>query len=866
MSDKTFIEDIVVLELHKNLMADKARLDYLEQTRGIKKETVVKYFIGHDEKTARYTIPIKDAFGNWVNIRRWKNETPKMISYAQGYGESRLYPIDNLKDGKNKVVICEGEWDCLLLNQEGINAVTGTTGVNTWLEEWNVFFKHFDVMIIFDCDDVGRAATLKVKEQLLHNVKSLKILDLKLGNDGEDITDFFVKHKKTVKDLREIVKNTPFEDMYEYIDLANGMESTYFGKHIKFNGMVIGKDLSPYIIPLRVMARCKTGSHDSKICQVCTLGNGPTITRTYDYAGYKDLLIKMVGSNDKQVKGFIRQDLGLPNATSCPGIYDIDILERQNIEDIQVIPEIDFELINQEYVIRRCYYFGIGCNTNANYLVKGTTWAHPNTQMGIHLVQEVEGNRDNISSFVLTDEVKRNLKIFQPGDQHSKLSIMRKLEDIYTDLTFNVTKMYQREALIMATDLVYHSVLSFYFIDKLWIKGWVECAIIGDTKCGKTETVRNIVRHYKAGEFLTSGENTTLAGILGGVQQINDRWIVTWGKLPLNDRRAVVVDEADNLAELGILGKLSGVRSSGIAEIVKIQPQRTMARTRIIWIANPIYGKMNEKNYGIETVKDIFNKQQDISRIDFCIGVAREDIGDDVINIIHKEKVEHVYTSEACHEAVMFAWSREPQHIKWEKGVEQYILDLSNKFGEKYSPAIPVVIGAEMRIKLARLAVALACRLYSTDETGENVIVTQAHVDVVSEFLQKVYDGSVLGYRDYSDQRRREKSVGDTTELEKHINDNEETINMLLDMNKIQLNDLSDIFGIDGKKELTELIKELRMSRLLKKVNTFYIKTSACIEFLKFKREEIRTKLKKKDDGISSGDKLIDKVFFGKEE
>ena len=140
----TIIKNEIIVELHKTLMSDPPRIDYLKERRGITKDTITKYMIGYDQNTNRYTIPIKDSIGNYVNVRKWKDSTPKMISYGHGYGEGRLYPIENLMNGKNKVLICEGEWDCLLLNQNGINAVTGTTGALSWKEEWNIFFKHFD--------------------------------------------------------------------------------------------------------------------------------------------------------------------------------------------------------------------------------------------------------------------------------------------------------------------------------------------------------------------------------------------------------------------------------------------------------------------------------------------------------------------------------------------------------------------------------------------------------------------------------------------------------------------------------------------------------------------------------------------------
>ena len=71
------------------------------------------------------------------------------------------------------------------------------------------------------------------------------------------------------------------------------------------------------------------------------------------------------------------------------------------------------------------------------------------------------------------------------------------------------------------------------------------------------------MKHYQLGEFVT-GENTSFAGLIGGMQQNQKRWFVSWGKIPLNDRRLVILDEASGLSKRDI-SNMSGVRSSGIA-------------------------------------------------------------------------------------------------------------------------------------------------------------------------------------------------------------------------------------------------------------------------------------------------------------
>lgn len=830
------IEKEIIDLYHEQLKTQQDKLDWIMERRGITLKTIDKYLIGYDPRTHQYTIPIKDGMGNYVNIRKWQNKEPKIMSYKEGYGEGRLYPIENVMGRNKKIIFCEGEWDCLLLNQYNFNAITKTVGVSCWKDRWDEYFKGKDVIFIYDCQQISIDAAEKHKDKLMQFANTIKIVDLGLGHK-EDITDWFTKHKKTKDELAALIRKSKVKDIYELIDLSESLESRYYNQKIKFNSIVVGKDLQPYIIPEEIKAKCLSGQADSsKICIRCPLAEGSKL-QSFSYENEKDALVRMINQSDDGVTGIIRQHMRIPASRHCPGAWSIDVLKRQNVEEVSVIPEINHEIIDQDYVIRNCYFFGINLKLNQSYLLKGTTWADPKTQMGVHLISSVKEARDNIAKFVLTDEIKEDLKLFQPKKDNIE-SMKEKLKDIYNDLTYNITRMYERQNLIMAIDLVYHSILHFKFLGRSIKKGWLECCIIGDTKCGKSETAENLVRHYKAGEFITSGENTSRAGLLGGEQQTKrGSWNVTWGKLVMNNKGAITLDEADELKKKGIIGQLSGVRSSGIAELVQIQSQKAMAKTRIIWITNPLWGRMSEHNYGVETIKEIFETQQDISRIDFAVGAAGEDVSDEIINIRHKEKYDHKYTSEYCHYMVMFSWSRLESHVKFTKKAEDLILHNATKLGKEFTPDIPLVIGAEMRIKLARIAVSIAARLYSTDPTGENVVIKDTHVQIATDFVYECYDNKVMGYKDYSDQRKREKEIGDTKRLDEFLKDTE-VISMFLDTNRFQLRDLEDIFHMD-KKTVIDLVAYMRKERIIRRIHTFYVKTPAFIYHLKKKKEEL---------------------------
>jgi len=837
----------IVNEYYKYLLDNKKLLDRIKKLKGLKDSTIDRFKIGYNPMSKRYTIPIMSADEKIChNIRFYDPDDPtgkfKMIS-VKGSGEVRLFPLNHFRDMYDNLIYCEGEWDAIIANQNGYNVLTPTGGVGTWKDYYIEKFSGKNVSIVFDCQDVSRIAAKKISKEIKKVANWVKIIDLGL-KDKEDISDWFIKYDKTVSELDLLIDGTEASDGYKDCSLQESLNSKYFDAKIKFHGVIIGKDLSPYIIPSAIKAKCMSGATDKKICLACPLSVIP-IEKKFNYTDDKIILIQMIKANDMQLVGYIRQFLGIPAGRNCPGKWDINITERANVEEIIIIPEIDHERIDENYVQRKAYYFGYDIEANQAHLFKGTAWADPGSQMGIHLIEHAQGSKDNISKFELTDEIKEQLKIFQP-EEDTIDHIRFKLKDIQQDLTHNVTLMHKRENIIMALDLVYHSVLSFKFLGRDIEKGWLECTIIGDTKCGKSETTKQIVRHYKCGEFLTSTENTTEAGLLGGLQQTSrGSWTVTWGKFVMNNKGIIFADEIDNLARKGILGLLSGVRSSGIVELVKIQSQKAMAKTRIVFISNPLWGRMAEHNYGVEVIREIFKTQQDMSRIDFAIAVGGDDVDDKLINTPMPKDTEHKYTSELCHNSVMFAWSRKTENIIFEKETEETILKLANQMGEDFSQDIPLVIGAEMRIKLARMAVAVATRLYSTDETGENVIVKRAHVLAVSDFLYGEYCGDVMGYKEYSDQRFREKTIGDVEFFELKADSDLAVINSFLDLGTFHISDIEDILALSHQ-DAKEFVSKMRQNRLIKRKHTFYVKMPGFIKWLK----EIKNEMSGNKGGI----------------
>jgi len=211
-----------VLDLFKDIPAEKR--EYLHEKRGWSEEILRKYRIGYNEKQLhspgnigpeRFTIPVFSE-GELVNIRSYKPgaEDFKLLSWSTGskkkgnwvgYGESRLFPQEILEEARRRsapVILCEGEPDCLCGLSQGLMCVTQTAGAGTWKDAFNASFKGLEVIIAYDNDEAGRTGAERVARHLPLFARSVSILKWPAWmREKEDLTDWFVKHGKSVEEL-----------------------------------------------------------------------------------------------------------------------------------------------------------------------------------------------------------------------------------------------------------------------------------------------------------------------------------------------------------------------------------------------------------------------------------------------------------------------------------------------------------------------------------------------------------------------------------------------------------------------------------------------------------------------------------------
>jgi hypothetical protein len=190
-----------------------AERNYLITRRGWSDEIIKKYKIGFKAKGKRpaYTIPIFDESGLLVNIRTYAPSTQnKIMSWGKGFGSSRLYPISILEESRKQntpVILCEGEPDVLCGLSLGLHCITQTAGAETWKDPFNASFKDLDVIIAYDNDDSGRQGAARVARYLPHFAKSVSVITWpEWMQDKEDLTDWFMKYKKTAEEFLNLPK------------------------------------------------------------------------------------------------------------------------------------------------------------------------------------------------------------------------------------------------------------------------------------------------------------------------------------------------------------------------------------------------------------------------------------------------------------------------------------------------------------------------------------------------------------------------------------------------------------------------------------------------------------------------------------
>ena len=561
------------------LHATNGCLQAFKDKRGLSNEIIAKYKIGYRKDKRRYTLPIYDRSGQLVNVRYYgPRSKAKMINHT-GHGEARLLGWEALEE--DEILLVEGEMDWLTALDQGFNSMTWTSGVSSWQDRFSALFEGKTVFLCFDDDEAGRMGARRVALSLDRAGAKCHIVQLNIaGIKGGDLTDYFHALGNSAGDFRELMNDSRFtvagrvkqskgpQGELEEVGVEDSMSPENHSKNLSIVATVHGKAAAPYVLPREIEYNCGQDWGDK--CKKCGLaifdGNRKISVEATDPA-----VLSMVDKSDEQVNRSVLKMAEIP--PTCPKVEPY-YHKVWTVEELQVMPSVEersSEVLNP--VDRTVYNVGShNLQINKTFQITGTSMPHPRDQKSVFQSWECEPVEVDIDRFEMTPEIYEDLTFFQP-DNWQQQTPWEKLKDIAYDMSINITQIYGRPELHIGYDLSWHSVSAFYFGGKLQTRGWVECLIVGDTRTGKSEVAHRLSDHYRSGVVMDC-ENASLAGLVGGAAQkgVSKQWGITWGTIPLNDKRLVVLDEAGGLKP-EIISAMSSVRSLGVAEIAKMGGQ-----------------------------------------------------------------------------------------------------------------------------------------------------------------------------------------------------------------------------------------------------------------------------------------------------
>lgn len=408
-------------EKMNNLLSNPTMVEFVQREFLWTEDTIKKFEIGFDTGSQRYWIPIKES-NRIYNIRRYSpSREPKVVSVT-GHGTTRLFPADNLEGAE--IYIMEGEKDCILANQLGLNSVTLTGGAGGSIQsDWKKYFMDKSVFVCYDVDPAGREGAQKISGMLVHVARSLKVIVLPLKEPkNADFTDF-IKAGNTIQDFMALVDKTqamtpeqdgpvkiPDEVIGTSLDQIDAKKLFY--RRSKVDVRVIGTESSPFILPRCITVTCNR-DNSPKLCSTCRVGdkNGKDVM-TIDEA--TPALLNLIECATKDRSTIIKDIFHIPYCKK----YTIEESDHHAINRVSVIPAIDDiqydqETHNQKYVERELYFMGDNLIANTDYEVEVLTVPSPKDQSMVHVGYKVKYADSSVEEFQLTPELKDQLEVFQ---------------------------------------------------------------------------------------------------------------------------------------------------------------------------------------------------------------------------------------------------------------------------------------------------------------------------------------------------------------------------------------------------------------------------------------------------------------------
>lgn len=837
--NKGYIDPSVIEREVDTLALEKSKTLRQELlARGLTQDTISRFRLGATPD-GRITIPVEDQYGGIVNTRIYAPGAPSAdkMKNLRDRGEVRPYPISQLKF--DEIVFTGGEVKALAglqtLNEVGVGCICLTNGEDSWLPGFDESLKGKLVTLAFDIDAGGQSATRDKAHRLAGFAREVRVIDFGLDPKRYptgDLNDFVAqggdlrRAYKEAKPWKLLNKDADDSKILE-LPLSEALHADHCGKRVTTTAVISAVDRSPYAVPFEVKIDC---NRDQDFCPTCPI-MPKARHEVYELATDSSQTLGRVSVNTRQRDYTVKEDLGIPEACRA---CSVQVERMLKAEITRISPDMDMQSDGTDRMLQAAVIVSDDTvEMNVNYSMTGRVQAHPATQEIAFVVDKLEPTRDALSCFALDNP--EAMQIFQPS-KWTVEGLRSKFDELYEDFETHVTQIYFRRDAHLLADCAYHTPLFLRLEDKA-IKGWGEVLIIGDSAQGKSEIVQGLQSHYGLGH-INDCKTSTAAGLLGGIIKSGDgSWLVTWGIIPQNDRRLVVLEETKG-ASTEVLGQLTAMRSTGIAEQSKIEHSRAKARTRLIAVSNPRSDRqVATYSFGVETARELMGSLEDVRRFDACLVLSAKEVDAVKLEKVKRSRrdnpVTHRHTAKLCNKLVLWGWTLPDSAVRWED--TDYLMDKAAEFGQKYTDVIPIVDSGSIRFKIARLAAGLAVRTFSTIDDGYTLYVRNCHIDYILQFLTRIYDSDIMGYARLTQAVRMDDHISDVKEVVDALKSTtypKDLIESLQTADVFQLGDLELWTGSD-RWEAQMLLSLLFRKRAVKKAGRGYVKSPAFIELLR---------------------------------
>lgn len=834
---------------------------FLLKKRGLKKTSIDKFQIGFDETWmaidevsgskfyGRITIPVLNAKGECRNIRGYSSRvTPafKMVNYISDretpderkHGSPpRLFGLNFLvKEKWDHVVICEGEFDCILLNQFFVEAglktwgaVTGTHGVKKFESEWLQYFFGKYVYICFDCDSEGKLSASSVANK--HFLEAIKVgkfngvrivtLPLEGSKVDNDITDYFLKNDYTVNDFITLCNESDDlisggmssdEATVEAIEVDDFVtaikDRRYIDKRVRVPITISGATSKTYhAIRSYEVSSCPLAKSTEGEC--CNDGVGVQYI-PYGHPLFIEACMNNMAANLRSIASIACHKQQKCKVKPVSKVVMEEYFAHQVVERWKS-EEMHGKLQNAQELIQVPIYILQPEDNKTiepqNYRATGFVRTHPKTSVATFFVEEMEAMEEDWKKFSIQDP-ESNRMIREIG----KFSV----NEIIKEITSHVTKIYESDEILYTVLLTYLSPLCFYFNNTV-LRGWLNTAIIGDSGTGKSKTYERFSDWIELGD-LFSALSGTRTGLLYAIKQRMGEWHVSIGRYVQASGKIIAVDETQETPAEEIK-RMAVAMDTGFLSIEQVASGGYHTRTRTIFILNPkdARGKastISDFTCGCESLRQCFDPMF-IRRLDLVV-FTNVGKSNDWYNKKTEDVSEMTLSSRMMKSLVYWAWTRKPDQIVWDDTATSECLSLSTKLSDIYGFAddIPLVNPQDFRENLARLSVSYAILDRSFDETLEKVKILPKHVNAMANFVDTVYSSEACDLRQKSTQAKSRNTLDDfgkiSKVLERLIKDEQEALNeqyrksqpfcqlllLLEQLDAIRKRDLSEQIGV----------------------------------------------------------------------